>query len=266
MANVEQGDAVSFRTLERVAKGLGIRYKTLLALARGEISKLDEEAKPKFRMTITIEGDMEEEALRAHRDFLNRIATVIKSLHPFGEDRKITRGSVHISVTIDAEDVERACHAFVSRQLEQLGIRQLEVELARERLNVLLTCPDERLYQNLDGDPSIFVTSPSDFSAAISMLDDPALNAVVVDLTHMEIYRLSEAEFPLKLAEANSRGVLVLIFPADRHPQRLYSLFPSVQSRADILPKLIEWSTPPLQSTDNSKRSQTPPAAQRNEP
>lgn len=119
--NAEQNATITFDTLSRIAKGLGVEYARLLAVARAEIPTLAEPERKKVRVILTVEGDFQDEALHAPVAFLKRLAAVIQATYPF-DDSDSAKGSVRISVLMDSDDFERAKNAFENGLLKALGI------------------------------------------------------------------------------------------------------------------------------------------------
>lgn len=132
VSSAEKSKKITYDTLERLSVGLNVPYQRLYCAVRG-IEYNEQETlkhKPRFRVTLTIEGDFEDEALHRQKDFLEKIAVAIQAMYPMQYPRSV-QGSVLLSVSLQQDDAKRLFEAFFNRRLIPLGVTAVQILSAR---------------------------------------------------------------------------------------------------------------------------------------
>lgn len=128
--HLEGRKTVTLKTLAKISKGMGVEYKTMLALARGEIKSLtyepDKDGLNYLEVGFTIRGNFNDHTKRQLTELFATIKALVPIIFPHSDPR-FTDGSIIITVMLYKEDAARVCQAFIAGDLDMFKLDRVQV-------------------------------------------------------------------------------------------------------------------------------------------
>lgn len=128
--NLEGSKPITYKSLEVISKGLGIPYKRLLALGRGEITSLTyddtKDQKTYIEIAIRIHGRLTDETQETLKETFSALKKVIPIIYPHSVP-EFTDGSICITLRVHREDAIAACWAFAWGRLQDFYVSAIQL-------------------------------------------------------------------------------------------------------------------------------------------